>query len=215
MNKKYISLKNVSFDPETSVDNYLKSRCYDALVISGEGGYAPLASFSQANNVLYHASNLAEDSEEATLVRILHPELGTMIVCPSERSTCYRQYGTPDEGAPSRDFYYNVSYEAFKVCKQAGAKKIAMTHLCGGGMRFSENPSIAACAIEAWVHLFGDNGALGFVGCCIDTSVIEKAKNLIMSDAALGEHREIAVKFIDRYDFEGANVATFKLNWNL
>jgi hypothetical protein len=193
---------------DISSKDYRKSG-FEALVISGELGFAPLAALGD-RSFFKQFSELTELSNEITLVKISKPSIGNLIICPSERSKAYLRLANPDFGRPYRDFYYNVSYEAFNLCRREwGAENIAMTHLCGGGGRFNDEPTIAACSIEAWSHL-ASGGRLGFIGCCIEEATIRKAKHLIQADPKPTRHKQIEITQLENI-LKGADV--YQIKW--
>lgn len=204
-------IKNVGFCGVSAKDVFKNG--YEALVISGEAGFAPISQFKGSG--IREAVRIVEDSRKVNLVRIDSPELGRLVICPSERSVAYKQFAFADFGAPYRDFYYNVSYEAFQICRDFwNATKVAITHLCGGGGRFDENPNIAGCSIEAWLHLYGNQGQLDFVGCCISEATIVRATQLIEKDQA-GKHRSIYVRKTDNgpHELFNTRVEVFEIDW--
>ena len=137
----------------------------DACIVSTEEGFSPLGAsrdfFQRDLGIPYEdeIKPLANwnrfDNERVTLVPLDSRRPGSLlrgiILAPCETSLCYERLPASVRcHRPCRDFYYNVTYEALAItCGQWGARKIAMSHLSGGG-RCHED--IATCHAEALAH---------------------------------------------------------------
>ena len=78
-----------------------------------------------------------------------------IILAACETAKCYARFGESlYHRKPSRNFYYNVSYEAFAYAVRTwGASRLCISHLSGCN-RF--HPDIATCAAEAFAHLVNE-----------------------------------------------------------
>ena len=137
----------------------------DAYIVSAEDGFSPLGSNREflANDlnvpereIRRFANWCGWENPNVSLVavRSQNPNgvLKGIILAPTGSSKCYARFGeTLYNRKPSRNFFYNVSYEAFAYAARTwGARKIAISHLSACN-RF--HPDIATCAAEAYGHL--------------------------------------------------------------
>ncbi len=179
----------------------------DAYVVSTEEGFSPLGS-----NLSFLADDLGVSALEirrlADWNRFHNPNVSLIavhsrnpdsllkgiILAACETAKCYARFGESlYNRKPSRDFYYNVSYEAFAHAARAwGARRLALSHLSACNRFHSD---IATCAVEAFAHLaaqdFSSIDSLTFLRDTeIDLEHLNGARRLMNSDSslALGTH---------------------------
>jgi hypothetical protein len=181
----------------------------DAFVVSTEDGFSPLGAARG-----FFASDLGIPGDEimrlarwnrsqnprVTLIALAsrRPEslLRGVILAPGETSKCYAQFATPRYGQPSRDFYYNVTYESIAHANRRwGARRLGITHLSGSG-NFHED--IATCNAEALAHFCDESAtpalaSFAFVGCCITLQHLEGLERL-NPEGNQTKHRPITVE---------------------
>ncbi len=195
---------------------YALSANVDAYIVSTEEGFSPLGS-----NLAFLSEDLGVPEEQlrqlanwnrfnnsrVSLVAIpsrrQNSKLRGVILAACESSEVYKQFSVPFYGRPSRDFYYNVSYEAYAyVARQWGARNIALSHLSSCN-RF--HPDIATCNAEALAHhgeaCPGAINSLTFMG---DTAICNEHLSSIalLNKECSTEHRPITVEIERRDGYE-------------
>lgn len=184
----------IAYDFKRSISEIAKSGDIDTLIISSDGGYAPMN-----NNIGFLAKDLGYSSTErlgenfkccykSKFVEIacVSPlrkggSLKGVIVCSGEESDCYIRFAIPNERRISRDFFYADTYEAIAYAVDKwGSKKIGITHLCQSQSGFSD---VVKCNAEALGHFCDEYpdkkiDSFAFVGCCLNESTLEGIKNL-------------------------------------
>lgn len=157
----------------------------DVAIVSTEEGFSPLGasrefferdlriSYDEVIRPLAHWNMTANTNVSLVALqsRNTSGKLKGIILAPGNNTASYRPFQRTPYDRPSRDFYYNVSYEAFSYAfKYWGAKKIAISHLSGSG---EFHRDIATCHVEALAHLCEAEAnsapeSLIFCGCCIE-----------------------------------------------
>jgi len=132
-----------------------------------------------------------------------------VILAAAGSSVCYRQFAVHRYGRPYRDFYYNVTYESIAyVCRQWGARRLAVSHL-SGSEAFHED--IATCNAEALAH-YCDSTPMAkvesflFLGCCISMEHLRAIARL-NSEGSTGHHRAISTDLQHRKGFDLIDLA--------
>lgn len=182
----------------------------DACIISTEEGFSPLGGsrdfLSRDLGIPYEEEikRLANwnrfENERITLVALASRRSGSrlrgIILAPGETARCYEQLpGSARCHRPCRDFYYNVSYEAFAyACRVWGARKLAISHLSGCG---SYHEDIATCHAAALAHYCDDHpeavpDSFAFCGCCIRVEHLDGIRRL-NAEGNKTSHRSISV----------------------
>jgi hypothetical protein len=192
----------------------------DVAIVSTENGFSPLGQ-SRA----FLAADLGVDErlilEAADRNRFANPRV-TLIGIPSRRSgsllrgailapgnNClsYRPYTAI---RPSRDYYYNVAYEAiYLACADWGATRVAITHLSGYGY----HEDMATCTGEALAHFCDAHSthapkSLVFCGCCIEREHFFGMRRL-NDERHYTAHRPIRLEREERHGFTHLH-----LDWN-
>jgi len=194
------------FHYEGEIKSLALSGCIDAYVVSTEEGFSPLGS-----NLKFLADDLGVSAQEirrladwnrfentnVSLVAIHSRNskslLKGVILAACETAKCYARFGESRYNRkPSRNFYYNVSYEAFSLAATAwGARRVALSHLSACNRFHSD---IATCAVEAFAHLAAQNlnsvESLTFLKDSeINLEHLDGARMMMNSDSvALGVH---------------------------
>ena len=196
----------VSYDFTTSFEDLAKKGEVDVFIVSTEDGFSPLGaarSFLAAdlgipsNEIIELADRNRFDNPRVTLVALKSRRPGSLlrglILAPAETSLCYSRFGRERRTPPSRDFYYNVTYESIAhACHAWKTRRLGITHLSASG-NFHRN--IATCNAEALAH-FCDEAIVStidrfaFVGCCITVEHLEGIKRL-NPEGNLTQHRPI------------------------
>lgn len=196
----------VGYDFTNSIEKLAAKKEVDALIVSTENGFSPLGAaraFLAAdlgipeNEIVQLADRNRFDNPMVTLVALKsrRPDslLRGLILAPGETSRCYSRFGIEMRTPPSRDFYYNVTYEAIAhACNAWKARRLGITHLSASG-NFHRN--IATCNAEALAH-FCDEAivstieSFAFVGCCITVEHLEGIRRL-NPEGNLTQHRPI------------------------
>ena len=184
----------------------------DVAIVSTEDGFSPLGGssrfFEEDLQVSYRnvISPLADwnrfENPRVTLVAIqTRNPLGRLrgvILAPGSNTENYKVFGSHSGryGTPSRNYYYNVSYEAIAyACIHWNAKKIGISHLCSSG-DFHED--IATCHAEALAHFCDEHPSSApesfvFCGCCMTADQLKGIRRL-NAEAGVTHHRPIRVE---------------------
>lgn len=170
----------------------------DAVIVSTEEGFSPLGAsrefFERDLGISYDDEirplarwNQSENdvvSMVALKSKNTQGQLRGVLLAPGENCLSYAPFASTSRAyrpKPHRDYYYNVSYEAIAfLCKEWGARKIAIAHLSASG-QFHED--IATCHVEALSHFCNEHPDLApesftFCGCCIEVNQLTGAKQL-------------------------------------
>lgn len=154
----------------------------DAVVMAAEHGFSPLGfedkyltdALGFADGEIKELANgIRFESRDVALVALRSRRPGSrlkgLVLAPGETSLSYERFAMPLYGRPSRDFYYNVAFEAQAyAAAHWGAENLGMSHLSASGRFHSD---IAVCAAEAAMHCRQAQTnlrSLVFFGCCID-----------------------------------------------
>lgn len=177
----------VGYDFRTVFDGLVARDEADVAIVSTEDGYSPLGasrSFLQRDlGISYDGEirRLAQwnrsENPRVTLVALAsrNPQgrLRGVILAPGSNTLSYGRFGHSTRYArPHRDYYYNISYEAFAYASLYwGARKLAISHLSGSGAFHWEMP---ICHAEALSHFCDEHPeavptSLVFCGCCMET----------------------------------------------
>ena len=167
----------------------------DAFIVATEDGFSPLGAacdfFADDLGITVdEIQRLANwnrfENERVTLVALKSRKEGGrlrgIILAPCENSECYKKFAAFTHGAPARDFYYNVTYEAIAyAAEEWKARKLGISHLSGSQ---SFHQDIATCNAEALAH-FCDPAvgraaldSFAFVGCCINREHLDGISRL-------------------------------------
>jgi hypothetical protein len=182
----------------------------DAVIVSTEEGFSPLGAsrefFERDLGISYYdeirpfARWNQDENELVSMVALKskHTQglLRGVVLAPGENCLSYAPFASRSHSyrpKPHRDYYYNVSYEAIAfLCKEWGARKIAISHLSASG-RFHQD--IATCHVEALLHFCIEHPnlapeSLTFCGCCIELNHLSDAKQFI-TEKSHALHRSI------------------------
>ncbi len=184
----------------------------DVAIVSTEDGFSPLGGsshfFEEDLGVSYFEviRPLADwnrfENPRVTLVAIQSKnpsgKLRGIILAPGSNTESYKAFGSHSDryGPPSRDYYYNVTYEAISyACLRWGARKIAISHLCCSG---DFHQDMATCHAEALGHFCDAQPAAApksfvFCGCCIERAHLEGIRQL-NAEGRKTRHRQIRVE---------------------
>ncbi len=180
----------LGFDFDSDFSQLLNNGEVDCFIFATENGFSPLGSALgmiakelqiPGNEIVKLADwNRFENKGISNVCfknKNEESRLRGVVLAACENSKCYT--GTHD-GAPHRNFYYNVSYEAiYYAAMVCGAKKIAVTHLSASG---NYHADIATCTAEALAHFHDEFPnkitSLSFVGCCIQESHLRGIQRL-------------------------------------
>lgn len=195
----------IGFVPE-QIEQVAKQGLADTFIVASEDGFSPLGinrSFLQRDLAIPYQEikELADwnrfDNDQVSIIgmpsRRDNSLLKGLILAPCENSKCYRSFAEPIYGKPSRDFYYNVTYESIAIAsKEWQASRIAISHLSASN---NFHPDVATCNAEALAHYCDEysNAAIEsliFMGCCIDISKLDGIRTLNMEVVA-SKHRPI------------------------
>jgi hypothetical protein len=211
---------SIGYDFGHSFKELALSGLADVGIFSPEDGYSPLGA---ARNFLeddlgvsldYELSKICWKSIDVTLLAIpsrrKSSALKGIIFAPGSNCDCYKKFVTSTYSKPSKDFYYNVTYEAIShACNEWGAKAIAISHLCGSN-KFHQD--MANCHVEAFAHFYYEHPTKApdsflFCGCCINQQHLTEI-NTISQEAKDTKHRSI-----DVYKEKLAENTLITLNW--
>ncbi len=189
----------IRYDFNATFQNLAERDEADAVIVSTEEGFSPLGAsqefFERDLGISYDGEirSLAHwNQRENNLVSIvalksqnIQSLLRGVLLAPGENCRSYMPFDSTSHAyrpKPHRDYYYNVSYEAIAfLCKEWGARKIAISHLSASG-RFHKD--MATCHVEALTHFCNDHPdlapeSLTFCGCCIELDQLSDAKQFI------------------------------------
>ena len=202
---------------EADIEALVSAGEIDCLIVASEDGFTPFGAYRRlfASEIGVNEAalgRLAESNQKSERVALIalpshrkESRLRGLIISPSETSECYKQFAVPRFGAPYRDFFYNVTYEALSYATQRwGARRLGTFHLSAGNNFHSD---IALCQAEAVAHFTGRKSrdvkldSFCFVGCCITSDHLSELRN---EDPAhfTGNHRPIQTRISskDGYD---------------
>lgn len=184
----------------------------DVAIVPTEDGFSPLGGsrrfFEQDLGVSYDKviRPLADwnrfENPRVTLVAIQsnNPlgKLRGIILAPGSNTENYKVFGSHSgrHGPPSRNYYYNVSYEAIAyACLNWKATRLSIAHLCGSS-DFHED--MATCHAEALGHFCDEHPAAApesfvFCCCCIDVRQLNGIRRL-NAEGGVTHHRKIRVE---------------------
>jgi len=216
---------------EADIEALVSAGEIDCLIVASEDGFSPFGAYRRlfaseigvSEGVLRRLAESHQKSERVTLIALpshrKESMLRGLIISPSETSECYKHFAVPRFGAPYRDFFYNVTYEALSYATQRwGARRLGTFHLSAGNNFHSD---IALCQAEAVAHFIGNKSenfkldSFCFVGCCITSDHLSQVR---AEDPAhfKGNHRPIQAKIsskdgYDLVDIRWARSATTRL----
>lgn len=196
----------VGFDAGSLFENLALRGEADVAIVSTEEGFSPLGGsrdfFEKDLGISYEeeikpiANWNRFDNEKVTLVAIPSRKpaslLKGIILAPGQNCLSYRPFGNAYEKRPSRDFYYNVAYEAIKIaCCEWDAKEIAISHLSSSGKFHAD---MATCQVEALAHFCDSEHhnrleKFTYCWCCIDDEHLSGIKTL--NAETKSQHQEI------------------------
>lgn len=199
----------------------------DVAIVSTEDGFSPLGAsrdfFERDLGVSYQdvirplADWNRSENVAVSLVSIksrrVESALRGVILAPGNNTRSYSAFGNAYERRPSRDYYYNISYEAIaEACLRWGAKKISISHLCASGTFHAD---MATCHAEALMHFCMEHpnaqpDSLIFCGCCIDPIQLSGIDRLYGLNEPT-KHRTIRVVRETRTP----SVTVLNLNWRI
>jgi hypothetical protein len=210
----------IGYDFGLSFKELALSGLADVGIFSPEDGFSPLGNartFLEDDlgiSIDYELSKICWNSIDVTLLAIPSRRensiLKGIILAPGSNCDCYKKFVTSTYSKPSRDFYYNVTYEAIShACNEWGAKALGISHLCGSN-KF--HVDMANCHVEALVHFCHELPSLApdsllFCGCCISQQHLSEV-NSIIHEANKTTHRSI-----DVYTEKSAGNTLITLNW--
>ena len=185
----------IGFDFTSSLKELATSGLTDVAILSPEDGFSPLGAsknFIESDLGISYDNEIRKISEQdcwhGEKINLLaipskKPDslLKGIILAPGSNCDCYRPFVRSSYSKPARDFYYNVSYEAFLfACLEWGAKNLAISHLCGSN-KFHKD--IANCHIEALSHFCYEHpqespNSFIFWGCCINKQDLSEIRSI-------------------------------------
>jgi hypothetical protein len=198
---------------ELDIIELFESGEIDTYLVSTEDGFSPLGMAREflAKDLGWSQEEIKKladwnrfHNERITLVALksLNPmsKLRGLILCPCENSKCYKAFATPLYGKPSRDFYYNVTYEAIAYAtKNWQSQKLAISHLTASN---HFHKYVANCTVEGLVHFYKEwtttaIESLAFIGCCIGKEHLIELEKLV-HEAMKTNHRVIQIDYGQR-----------------
>jgi hypothetical protein len=202
----------LGYDFDTLFEGLAKRDEADVAIVSTEDGFSPLGAsraFIEADLQLSYDEKVRpladwnrSENSRITLVAIAsrnpNSRLRGLILAPGINTLSYKPFSHLTSPNPSRDFYYNVAYEAVAfVCRQWGARKIAISHLCGSG---DFHADMATCQAEALAHFCDTDSQAApasfvFCGCCITLDHL-KGIHRLNAEAGITQHTSIEVETV-------------------
>jgi hypothetical protein len=197
----------LGYDFESSFQELVDKRQADCFILATEYGFSPLGLAGDviAKELDLNAGNIVKiadwnrfENEKVSLIGISkraysNPSfLKGSVLAASETSISYQQFKS--DSKPSRDFFYNVTYEAiYYAVHTLKARKLTISHLSAAG---NYHADIATCTAEALAHFHdefpGMIDSFMFVGCCINEAHLKGIKAL-NREGAVSRHRPIKV----------------------
>ncbi len=205
-NRGFTTTVDYEFDGDFS--SHVRNRDVDTYIMATDHGFSPLG---QASPFLAYDLGIPHEeirelatwnqyeNEKITLIALESRRsrglLRGVVLAPCNGSKCYEPFAERAGNDPSRDFYYNVTYEAIAhVGRVWKARRPGMSHLTVSN--FHED--VATCNAEALAH-FCDEATEGsaldsfaFVGCCITREHLNGIKRL-NAEGDVARHREITM----------------------
>ncbi len=223
---KNSSSTEIKFDFRSMFQDLAERGEADAVITSTEEGFSPLGLsrefFERDLGISYDEeirplARWNQDKNEAVSLVALksknsHGVLHGVLLAPGENCRSYTPFSSPYGRKPHRDYYYNVSFEAIAfLCKEWGARKIAISHLSASG-RFHED--MATCHVEALIHFCNEHPdfapkSFTFCGCCIEPKQLSGAYKLV-ADEANTLHKSIEIS-----EKELGSAKIISINWKM
>lgn len=214
----------VGYDFNALFGDLAKRGQADVAIVSTEAGFSPLGasgSFFERDLGLSYEREIRAladwnrfDNDRVTLIAIAsrRPDsaLKGVILAPGGNTRSYARFVQSEYGKPSRDFYYNVSYEAFAhACDRWGARQLAISHLSSSGQYHED---IATCHAEALGHYCDANPSSApesfiFCGCCITPEHLQGIRRL-NAEGQTTKYHPISVEEERR-----GNAVLLRLDW--
>jgi hypothetical protein len=146
--------------------------------------------------------------------RVPASKLKGVLLLPFGTAQCYKELVLPENrGAPYRDFFYNVSFEAISYAiHHWHSRRFAANHLSGCGQ--ASHVDFALCQCEALIHKLDESPSdkvesFCFLGCsCIKKKTLEGFD--LRLPGLVGKHRPIAKEFQELPNGSGH---IFTLHW--
>jgi hypothetical protein len=200
----------LGYDFASTFQELVDNQTADCFILATEYGFSPLGLASDVivgelgldvGELMQVADWNRNENPEVSLIgikqRVTKQDsfLKGAVLAASQTSKSYQQFVTDSTyKKPSRDFFYNVTYEAiYYAAHTLKAKKLSISHLSASG-NFHED--IATCTAEALLHFNaafpGFLNSVLFVGCCISPNHFKGIAKLEVQENP-SQHRAIKV----------------------
>ena len=182
----------------------LETEAIDALVIQGNWGFNYLGGSGDiiakyidlTEEELREIVNLQRNSQEIIIKLLIQKNINgrtrAIALVPNSNFECYKNYTHPS-GRASKDFYYNVAYEAFNALSGIGCKNIAIGALAESDAFSSQLKNAVA---EAMVHAASENHSLSkFYDLCgndRESNYVHGLNFFQKSNELTSEHKKIS-----------------------
>lgn len=218
----------LGYNFNSSFRELIDNRMADCFILATEYGFSPLG---LAGDVI--AEELALDAREIVAIadwnRDVNPKVSLVgikaqnvqqphffkgaVLAASQTSKSYKSFvNDAIYSRPSRDFFYNVTYEAMHYAAHTlKARKLTISHLSASG---NYHQDIATCTAEALAHFHTAYPNLLdtvlFVGCCIHPEHFKGIEKLTREETKT-QHKAIEVNTSSKNGFD---VLTLQTNVN-
>jgi hypothetical protein len=218
----------LNYDFTSTYQQIVSSGQADCLIMASEFGFSPLGQAApliseelgiEMNDIQEAADWNRFQNEKVSIIGLSGKgtsKLRGAVLTAGGNSSCYKRFtkqplatvGEHISPFPSKDFYYNVTYESIAYAALTiGARKLAISHLSASGNYHSD---IATCTAEALAHFHdlhpGMIDCFSFVGCCIEVNHLRGIQRL--NSERNSQHRPIKITQEERFGFE-----VITLNW--